>query len=854
MELAKGARANCYFPRGYQRSLLLVSSERQKRRLEESGHWLRLFDLKDGFRKGAANWKFILLQESWDTVWNAKDRLQEELTAEKDASAYLRFVARHHPSGDLSLDFYNNKKIKERFIYDFHGSPLWEKAGGACLEPQEAEALCFAWGSASFRGRAGSLAPALEEVGPYCREDLLALMLTPAGLRRCRGALLRVLPRASADAVRHIADRCEEGVVLRAIALHGPEEARVPAALRAYDQLAPGKAAALGRKLFLAGLPVRLAPGWLDRGSWSAEKLFLALCELCGDPDRAGLRQALEACAPEPAGSRRLSRKARLIVARLAARAARRFEPGEAGAAPGALSAREVGLAEWLLREARCCAWGAASYNGPGQSIAPALNEIGPNCREDLLALMLTPAGVRRGGGALLRVLHKAPAEAVLEIIDHCTDVEVLQAIALHGPKEARVPAARQAFDRLRPQKAIELAKKFFLAGLPVRLAWGCRDVKSWTREKLFLALCASCDKRDANELCEVLDVFARSFQGPDAEAAARGTLEEVARLAARAGRLLVSAEAGLVAGLWPGKQARIVKWLISAMDWKAAPGCRLQKSYRRFHIPKKHGGKRLISEPIKKLKFLQRGVLERLIAPLGAHPAAMGFVAGKSIADNASVHSGQPVVAVADVHNCFPSVAWPVLYRVLERDLGPRLGAPACALIADLCTLDGGLPMGSPASPALLNRVLFKADEILASEAKRKGCRYTRYADDLAFSGGEGAVGLIARAGSVLSAAGLRLDPKKSSVFRRGRRQVVTGLTVNAKPDVSRDYRRRVRAAADRWRKGLEPSWLGCPVTREQLLGRIAFVNMTSAEEAVRLRKWMREGDRLRGKKGKAA
>lgn len=504
-------------------------------------------------------------------------------------------------------------------------------------------------------------------------------------------------------------------------------------------------------------------------------------------------------------------------------------------------------------QEAQCYAWGSATFQGREESLTPALKSAFLDKTGRFLRLMLTPAGIKRQGGALLRLLPRLPSEMALQPLQVYQPLwEVIETLALKGGPEVRARAIEEARSSYGSEKAAALLKKLFLLGSPFEQSAAYFERDDRGRFGLLLSLCIASRMGKADKICEALDGFF-SGQSKDDQVPrdlVRGTLAEAARLLARKGERLVAAELGLLAAIWPGKETRLVKWLISAMDWKAQPGYRLQKAYRRFYIPKKHGGRRLISEPKKPLKWLQRAVLDRLVAPAGAHPAAMGFVAGKSIADNAAVHAGQKLVAVADVRNCFPSVAWPVLYRVLERDFAEKLGSPACALIADLCTLDGGLPMGSPASPALLNRVLFKADEILASEAQRKGCRYTRYADDLTFSGGEEAVGLIARAGSVLSAAGLRLDPKKSSVFRRGRRQVVTGLTVNAKPDVSRDYRRRVRAAANRWRKGLEPTWLGHAMTRGQLLGRIAFVHMTSPEEAARLLKWVREGDRRRGKR----
>jgi RNA-directed DNA polymerase len=77
---------------------------------------------------------------------------------------------------------------------------------------------------------------------------------------------------------------------------------------------------------------------------------------------------------------------------------------------------------------------------------------------------------------------------------------------------------------------------------------------------------------------------------------------------------------------------------------------------------------------------------------------------------------------------------------------------------------------------------VLLKTDEILTDAADRRDCVYTRYADDLTFSGGDGVVGLLGIATGVLQRIGLELDPRKTNIFRKGRRQCCTGLVVNEK------------------------------------------------------------------------
>jgi retron-type reverse transcriptase len=277
----------------------------------------------------------------------------------------------------------------------------------------------------------------------------------------------------------------------------------------------------------------------------------------------------------------------------------------------------------------------------------------------------------------------------------------------------------------------------------------------------------------------------------------------------------------------------------VLAMARRGAPaGHKLNHAYKQHLLPKKSGGSRVISAPDAGLKRVQRAVLERLLAPLGLHDAAHGFAPGRNIVGNARVHVGQSVVVNADVRSCFPSVRWPLVLAALRRDLSARLSPVALSFLCDLCTSEGGLPVGAPTSPALLNRVLLKTDEILSAAAIARGVRYTRYADDLSFSGGDAAVQMLGIARRTLGQIGLELDPRKTNIFRRGRRQVVTGLVVNDQVSVPRRIRRRLRAAVHRVEQGQVPLWQDEEQGLDALQGRLSFVRMVHPEEGAALMK----------------
>lgn len=150
------------------------------------------------------------------------------------------------------------------------------------------------------------------------------------------------------------------------------------------------------------------------------------------------------------------------------------------------------------------------------------------------------------------------------------------------------------------------------------------------------------------------------------------------------------------------------------------------------------------------------------------------GFVRGRSIVTNAQKHLGCKVLLHADIQNFFESITLAQVTSVFET-LGCNSGV--AALLGKLCTLDGYLPQGAHASPALANRVCLHLDTDLKQLAARHGCVYTRYADDIAFSGDE--VPEPQRVEAILNKHRFKLRAEKCRIQRRGHSQFVTGLSV---------------------------------------------------------------------------
>ncbi len=267
-----------------------------------------------------------------------------------------------------------------------------------------------------------------------------------------------------------------------------------------------------------------------------------------------------------------------------------------------------------------------------------------------------------------------------------------------------------------------------------------------------------------------------------------------------------------------------IAAWLglpINQLDWFTDE----RRQHRRTAIPdlqhygyafraKRRGPPRLIEAPKPRLKTMQRRILHCILDRLPAHDAAHGFVKERSCRTGAELHTGQAVIVCFDiadfflttslgrVHALFRSLGYPdAAARVLTRlcststpeSVFDRIPSPhkhTRAALRAYC--EPHLPQGAPTSPALANLVARRLDIRLTGLAASLGGRYTRYADDLTFSGDPD---FASRTGSLMEAVativqdeGYALNERKTHVMRSSRRQQVTGIVVNAHPNVSRD------------------------------------------------------------------
>lgn len=154
---------------------------------------------------------------------------------------------------------------------------------------------------------------------------------------------------------------------------------------------------------------------------------------------------------------------------------------------------------------------------------------------------------------------------------------------------------------------------------------------------------------------------------------------------------------------------------------------------YRDFEILKKNGGKRKISEPLPSLKEIQLWILENILYKVKISKCAKAYIPKVNIKQNLKFHIKKPLVLAIDIENFFPSIKQVYVEKIFQ-SLG--YSSLISNLLAKLCSCNGSLPQGAPTSPYISNIYLKPLDDAVSEFCKKKDIRYTRYADDLTFSG----------------------------------------------------------------------------------------------------------------------
>ncbi|MBI9054767.1 MAG: RNA-directed DNA polymerase [Bacteroidales bacterium] len=230
---------------------------------------------------------------------------------------------------------------------------------------------------------------------------------------------------------------------------------------------------------------------------------------------------------------------------------------------------------------------------------------------------------------------------------------------------------------------------------------------------------------------------------------------------------------------------------------------------YREFKIFKKSGKERIIDAPdnyLKRVQTLINDLLQIIFEPK-VHNATNGFLLNRDIVRNARVHVNKRYLLNLDIEDFFPTISFRRVKSVLE--LAPfNLNTEKenlAFIIANICSLKGKLPQGAPTSPILSNIVTQQLDRRITKYCLKKNVKYSRYADDLSFSSNLDVFdkAFIKGLTIIVKKEGFKINKEKTRMNSNMERQQVTGIIVNEKLNVKRDYIQKVRAMLNNWEKG---------------------------------------------------
>ncbi|MFC5862011.1 reverse transcriptase family protein [Acidicapsa dinghuensis] len=308
--------------------------------------------------------------------------------------------------------------------------------------------------------------------------------------------------------------------------------------------------------------------------------------------------------------------------------------------------------------------------------------------------------------------------------------------------------------------------------------------------------------------------------------------------------------------------------WLADSKQLTVRPSAARLHHYYYSAVRKRSGASRLIESPKQHLKLLQRQILRDILNGIPSHPAAHGFIRGRSIRTFASPHVDQRIVLRMDIENFFPSIT---ASRVAAFFRTAGYPEPVADALANLCCnavpehvlkkleiaqedksrdadirsmyLRTHLPQGAPTSPALANICAYRLDCRLQGLAAASGAVYTRYADDLAFSGGEVFERSVNRfadhVGAILLEEGFCANYRKTRIQRRSTRQQLAGLIVNQRLNTPRREFDTLKAILTNCIR-LDPASQNRDQVsdfRAHMLGRIVFVESIHPSRGAKLR-----------------
>lgn len=240
---------------------------------------------------------------------------------------------------------------------------------------------------------------------------------------------------------------------------------------------------------------------------------------------------------------------------------------------------------------------------------------------------------------------------------------------------------------------------------------------------------------------------------------------------------------------------------------------------YKKYPIPKKTGGTRMIYHPARELKLIQNWLLQNVLLKLPVHAAATAYRKGSSIKRNAEMHVANNYLLRVDFQEFFPSLKGSDVIALLianqERLTELDITEYEIHFIRQIVCRGDSLPIGAPTSPQLSNAIMLDFDETWWRRAHDLEVTYTRYADDLYFSTNRPNILRDLLNDLRESLRGRRsptlvINDRKTAFSSRKRRRLAAGLvlTSDRKISVGRKRKRILKSLVMKLKlKTLEPS-----------------------------------------------
>lgn len=264
-----------------------------------------------------------------------------------------------------------------------------------------------------------------------------------------------------------------------------------------------------------------------------------------------------------------------------------------------------------------------------------------------------------------------------------------------------------------------------------------------------------------------------------------------------------------------------------------------IENNYKVYKIKKRNGKYRTIYEPNSTLKQIQKQILNNILNNKAVSKYAKAYYKGSKLKDNAVPHINKKVILKLDIKDFFESITFLDIYNFcFPIEYFPK---SVGMILTYLCTYDNHLTQGSPTSAYISNLVMKEFDEEIGKWCDLNNISYTRYSDDMTFSGDFKPNEVITKVRKMLYKLGLELNNKKIHVVHNSSSQNVTGIIVNEKIQVGIKYRNKIRQEMYYIKKfGIDSHLKKCNINIDSkkylnmLYGRILYVlqiNETDSE-----------------------